>query len=357
MKSDRMSSFVGACQARFASAVTRAGCLVRDFRIAGRRIRICFAGDRLVHLRRPLAHLAIDPANVTRDPPDLEIMVWDSTAGDHFPPAPPWKSGHIRRGEILGWDSGHVRVNFDSEHYVLNLFDSETGRALYWVRDVNDFPFWEIASPFRNIFHWWSTEFGAQLTHAAAVGLDGEGVLLTGRGGSGKSTTTMACLEHGLNTAGDDYVLLAADPEPVAYSLYSTTKMHTSFLKQTWPHWVPHVADHVGPERKSVFLLHEAVPRQISSRLRIRAILTPHVSNSARASLERISPAAAVMAAAPSTMFQLPEAREHTLRFLTQFARSLAGYRLHLARDLHSAPACIRDFLRYESNKELLHAA
>ena len=50
--------------------------------------------------------------------------------------------------------------------------------------------------------------------------------LITGSGGAGKSTTALLCLQAGLAYLGDDYVVIALDPVPTAYSLYCTAKLN-----------------------------------------------------------------------------------------------------------------------------------
>ena len=82
------------------------------------------------------------------------------------------------------------------------MWDRHSRRALYWVRRASDLPFWEIASPFRILFHWWAQSWGGQVAHAAAVGVNGRGVLLAGKSGSGKSTAALACLRQGMDFRG-----------------------------------------------------------------------------------------------------------------------------------------------------------
>ena len=115
-------------------------------------------------------------------------------------------------------------------------------------RKHGNLPYWETAAPFRILFHWWSQSFGGQISHAAAVGRDGKGVLLAGRGGSGKSTTAICCVDAGMEYVGDDYVLLTRTPTPTAHSLYNSAKIHTAFLRQALPHWQDRVAGEMGPE-------------------------------------------------------------------------------------------------------------
>ena len=66
-----------------------------------------------------------------------------------------------------------------------------------------------------------------QLVHSGAVGIGGQGVLLTGIGGSGQSTTCLLCLEAGLDFAGDDYTAfeLVGGSSARVHSLYSSAKV------------------------------------------------------------------------------------------------------------------------------------
>lgn len=65
--------------------------------------------------------------------------------------------------------------------------------------------------------------------HGATVGRDTSGILLTNRGGSGKSTLVLEALRRGYSTTGDDFLLINASPAgqspSPAYSLFSNAKI------------------------------------------------------------------------------------------------------------------------------------
>ena len=68
----------------------------------------------------------------------------------------------------------------------------------------------------------------------AALGKGGAGILLAGRGGSGKSGTVVGGIAHGLESVGDDYVLLDNAPDAVhAYPLFQTLKQDRSGITTT----------------------------------------------------------------------------------------------------------------------------
>lgn len=329
----------------FDRAADKLGKSTHDFRVAGRHMRVRIAGSALAHLIRPLAHLNCDAAVRSVEDPELEILAWDSADG-WLPPRPPWdfrKLAHC--GAIAGLENERICVNYFGDHGLLCLYDRQTRRALYWLPDAARLPFWEIAAPFRIVLHWWSQSFGGQMVHAAAVGRDGQGVLLAGRGGSGKSTTAIACVDSGMQYVGDDYVLLTRTPTPTAHSLYHSGKIRTAFLRQALPHWQDRVAAELGPERKSLFFMHECAPRQVSDQLTIRGVLQPKVAAAQRSSLAPLSQSLGLLAIAPSTIYQLPEARQATLSFLADCLGGIPMFQLQLGAELASAPRELSSFL------------
>jgi hypothetical protein len=338
----------------FDRAACRLGESTQHFLVAGKHVRVRFAGPALVHLARPLAHLECSPAARSSEDPEFEILAWDSTEG-WLPPRPPWDFRQLAQGgAIAGLENDRTCVNFSAEHGLLCLYDRSTRRALYWLPDAQHLPYWETAAPFRILLHWWSQSFGGQISHAAAVGWEGKGVLLAGRGGSGKSTTAICCVDAGMEYVGDDYVLLTSTPVPTAHSLYHSAKIHTAFLRQTMPHWQDRVAGEIGPERKSLLFVHECLPHQMRDRLAICGVVQPKVTAAVNSRISPQPPSLGVLAIAPSTMYQLPEARQTTLSFFADWMQNVPTAKLDLGSDLASAP---RELLTLLGSKESRHAA
>ena len=354
VRDHELGNFFDACTQRFERASAALGEDRRDFTIAERPVRVRFAGVALAHLARPLAHLAHPQPAPSHVGPELEIFVWSGT-GPWQPPAPPWDFQQLHWfGEVADLGSQEYSVNFAADQGLLCMYHRPTSRAIFWLPEADGLPFWETAAPFRVIFHWWSQTFGGHVAHAAAVGRDGQGVLLVGRGGSGKSTTSIACVDSGMEYVGDDYVLLTRKPRPVAHSLYQTAKIHTRFLHSDLAHWADWVAGEIGPEGKSLLFLNEHLPKQVRSRLAIHGVIQPRITQNDQARIEQQAAARGLLAIAPSTMYQLPEAREATLSFFADWTREVPAYLLHLGTDLTSAP---RVLSRLVLDKEARRAA
>jgi len=66
--------------------------------------------------------------------------------------------------------------------------------------------------------------------HGAAVSLNGKSILLTAKGGSGKSTTALSCFFAGMSYLGDDYVTVKSGDVITTHSIYSSTKLFPDVL-------------------------------------------------------------------------------------------------------------------------------
>jgi hypothetical protein len=337
-------AFFEASHTRFLEARDAAGEVNRDYRVVGTTVRLCFAGDRMVPLfTRALEHLRI-PSVAS---PDLTLCVWDSrSTGVRMAPPPCARESFTDRGDIWGFDSRRVKTAFHYHDYSVNLLDLERRIGVYWVSDAGALPYWASASPLRTLFHWWMEANGCQLLHAAAVGTGEGAVLITGRGGLGKSTTALACLQAGLDYVADDYAIVGHHPCPTVYSLYSTAKLDPGHLAR-FPALRRFVdnADRLADE-KAVLFLHPHFRAQMPLEMPLRALLVPELADGAETGLRPETPAAAQHAASFTTMSQLPYVGRHTHEFVARLCTALPSYTLELGRDLDGIAPRIRRVIR-----------
>ena len=76
------------------------------------------------------------------------------------------------------------------------------------------FPIISMAHQFIRYFTIGLGKHKQQVVHAASVGTKDGAVLIVGKGGSGKSTSALACLNAGMYYLGDDYTLISNDSNP-----------------------------------------------------------------------------------------------------------------------------------------------
>ena len=325
----------------FKSSQQLTGPVERTFVIGGYRIRLSFAGPALLSLTRALEHLSTDDHST----PDLTICLWDSESTGQRMIARPWQEeDFLARGVIQGYNTERIWTAFQHGSGAVSVLDKERNLAVFWAPD-SKLPYWEYGSPLRSILHWWLLSKGLQLVHAAAVGNSNGGVLIGGKGGSGKSTTALTCLESNLFYIGDDYTLLGFDSGPVVHSLYNSAKLNSDHV-QRFPALLPKVAN---PERladeKALLFVNEHYPAKVANRLPVRAILLPRVTGLPETSYKRVSVAMTLAALAPSTIFQLPRAGGEAFQFLAKFARHLPCYSLEVGTNLSTIPPVIERLL------------
>jgi hypothetical protein len=190
---------------------------------------------------------------------------------------------------------------------------------------------------------------GLQFVHGGAVGGPHGGVLLVGKGGVGKSTTALACLNAGMAYAGDDYCAVELKTPPYLHSLYNTAKLKGSEDLDRFPHLRDHVwnanAFSKNGGDKAIFFLSELWPDQMIAGFPLRAVLIPRISGESATRLEECSESQALLALSASTLAQLPMAGSQDLERLGNLIARLPRYTLHLGTDLAQIPGVVQSVL------------
>lgn len=335
--------FFAAAMERTLQAEAVAGVADHDITIAGTVVRLRFAGVGLAELFLPaLSHL-LAPA---LPPPDAVFHIWDSrTTGVEMIPPPCSRDCFTDRGDIWGYSSERIRTAFHWSEFSVNLMDTIAGEAIYWVAEADSLPYWSRSSPFRTLFHWFLEPRGCQLLHAACVGTDRGAALITGKGGVGKSTTALTCLAHGMRYVGDDYLVVRLDPQPRAYSLYATAKLHHDNSKRFPAHAELIINADRGDDEKAVLQLYPERRSLLAASLPLRVVLTPKFGSQASTGFEPVSAAALRHAAAFTTMTQLPHAGRSTYDRIDRLLRQVPGLQMRLGEDLNRIPDAIAGLL------------
>lgn len=313
----------------------------RHFRIAGSHVALRLAGEAPEEpFTAALAHLACEPVYE----PDLTVLVFDTDSTGVRPPTAPWQPGQVREAGVVEAFSGpRFRTVLQIAVEMLSMVDRDSRTAVCWVRDAAGLPMPERAAPMRRLLQGWLADRGLVLAHAAAVGTAGGGVLLTGRGGVGKSCTALACLDSPLLYAADDYCAVDPGAAPWVHSLYGTGKAHAADV-ESFPLLGPMVANPDElPREKAVFHLHRHLPQRLSAGFPLRAILLPRVEE--RTALEPVSGGAVMRALAPTSVLLSPQNGAPTLTSLADLVRRLPSYELRLGPDRSETPGVIADLL------------
>lgn len=241
-------------------------------------------------------------------------------------------------------DGGQSFVLHGYEQAVSYL-DHVSGEAVLAVADAAAIPPWDRACPLRALLTWWFAPQGLLLAHGAAVGSEDGAVVLVGRGGSGKSTTSLACLADGLGFLGDDYVLIDSRAALV-WSTYGSAKLAPEHLDRYPDLLCPDAPLPLDPpDAKAVGwpLRDRPTARVLSAP--IRAFVVPSVVGGPICELVSQSASRALMALAPLTMFQTPGDQRVAFELASAVVRAVPSLELRLGDDMSTAAAALAGFL------------
>ena len=269
-------------------------------------------------------------------------------------PRAPWEL--LDRTPSTEWDQEegalmHVRDErvdglFRLDGASVSMLDHVSGVGVFWTASPERVPRYERAAPLRALLDWWGGDHGCRVVHAGAVGTERGGALLVGKAGSGKSTAVLACLGSGLSYAGDDGVAVSNGARPLIHSLYCTAKLQPGHLQRVLPHLASVLEDsEEAHQGKRMFFLDRDRSAELTAGFPLRAVLLPRVTGNARCTARPVSSGTALLALAPSTLFQLPGARQQRLHHMAEILRRVPAHVLDLGSDLATVAPTIRAVL------------
>jgi hypothetical protein len=172
--------------------------------------------------------------------------------------------------------------------------------------------------------------------------------LIVGASGSGKSGTTLVGLLNGLNTVGDDYVLLESGARLIAYPVFGTLKQDPQGLRRAGLSESMLDGAPLNWHGKYEFDVSKAAAKGLTDQLEIAAILIPEVARLPRTRIERTVSRDGALSLVPSAVLQLPGDATKGFRFLSEVSRQLPAFRLRLSEDPVEIADAIESFLSQE---------
>ena len=308
-----------------------------SFRFAGRPVHFRVAGPELfAHIIKPFAHLRTDETSV----PELTVELWDDRFAGALP-EPEQADGHTlwREKTLLSADDRFIAQQLPHTSTCLDRHARHLVGGIAWHDAIF---IYERSKPFARAFLTWYNDRQVQVIHTGLVARAGTGVLLAGKSGSGKSTSTLVSVMAGLQYLSEDYVGLEAfaDGTFVGHSVYGSVFLYSDHLRYFTG--LARHAIHGRPpqEEKSVVLLAQIFPERLARSAHIRAVVFPRVAEQAEARLEPMSKGAALLALAPSSLLQIPNRQLGAAGFdrLAQVVERLPCFQMSVGRDFASIP-------------------
>lgn len=229
----------------------------------------------------------------------------------------------INQRGMTGHQNGNLFFHYFDAFHTLSVVDIQSRKAFFIVKSLEALPWFMEASPLQTILHLIYLQKNIQLTHCACVGLNGKAILLTGKGGSGKSTTALFALQSGWDFYAEDYALVQRSP-PTVFSLYQSAKLEAaSYLS-----FLGTAENQPRVDEKALFYYGKLFGKQIKKEAALQAIVSLKIGS--QALLAPISKVEGLRCLMLSTLFQLPFSHLKTAPLLKELIHLLPNYRLTL---------------------------
>ncbi|RUW87206.1 serine kinase, partial [Mesorhizobium sp. M8A.F.Ca.ET.023.01.1.1] len=265
---------------------------------------------------------------------------------DGIPEPARWGDAHFtEHGFAKRLAEAGLRGHYFHDLDFWQIYDPQRCVGVQLMASADAFPPWEPGAPLRAFLHWEYAARGMRLTHAGTLGIDGKGILLAGSGGAGKSGTVAAGLLNGLDSVGDDYVLIDLAGGVTARPLFSTLKQDAQGFTRLGLQKRLTAQGPLNWQGKHMFHVDDIAPRPVPAMLDIVALMVPHISGGGASSIMPVSRRDAMIALAPSGIAQMPGERESGFRFFSELTRRLPCFRLSLGTDPAEIAGTIEDVL------------
>ncbi|AWB33065.1 serine kinase [Orrella marina] len=268
-----------------------------------------------------------------QSPADCRILI---ACGDSLdlPMTPQWSlpvfNHLIIEAELA---STQYRVHHYQERDFWQFFCLKSRRGVQLMRTPQSLPDWDSGSPLRNFLQWHLSDKSVGLVHAGVLGTDGRGALFFGPGKSGKSGTILAGILHGLQSLGDDYVLVKITDSVNAMPLFSTLKCDPVSLERLGINQGEPWAQETNWQGKKQFVFKDITTAEQPSRMKIDALCLPEVVFAKRTTIKPMDSKEAFLSLAPTGVAQIPGGRAQNFSFCAELTRSLPAYRISLGVD------------------------
>ncbi len=328
---DDIDSTIAELDRSYLEAVKRnpGSCEQMDYTVADLGFRVKVVGKELARdIDKALGHLRTTGSAT----PDFTVEVWDEA-----------EAGSGRwDARFEGWDRrGEFSVSADTQDVLflrpssIMRLDRRACRAVGCVRRRDALYLDERARPFNRPLSVMLDDRNIQLIHSGMLDYSGTGLLFVGKGGSGKTTCSIACFLAGIGFLGDDIVGLEMTGEGhlVGHGLYASCLIEPGHLSR-FPELaaIGRPANHAFEDKTLVYLADHGSGRFVP-RVRLSAVVLPRVVDTAKTSFRRAIPMEAMLALAPSSVLMLPGATRSLEKF-SQLVTTMPAFWLEIGHDV-----------------------
>lgn len=309
-------------------------------RVVGRKLAQ-YLGDAFAHLRTA----ALDGQS-----PQLTIDLWDEGES-----GVPYLASSIKEESDLTWKSGEGflaayargRLLYYRQRAGATWFDRRSRHMVGWRAMGQELGITERSKPLPLLLSIWYNDHDVHIIHAGLIAQNGEGVLVGGPSGTGKSTTSLACLMNGFDYLGDDHIGLSVGAKGLftGYSLYNGARLSAHLLAQFAPLKSFAMPSDSPKDDKFLVLLSQVLPSQIERAATIRAIVLPRISHAEKSHLKRATKREVMLRLAPTSFFTPFNSGARGFERLGQLVDRVPLYWLEMTECLDEIPPLVHQIL------------
>jgi hypothetical protein len=325
--------------------------VTKTYDMAGKTVCVKFYSEKLLQkMSRALGHIERENA----DCPDLTMCIWDSVSTNKDLASSWMNSAEYTyprevSAKTINQDS-FLGIYLHNEE-TLNLYDETHNTAYFWIYDADRLPYRLSASPFRLILNWFLSKGGVHLMHGAVTSLNGKSILITAKGGTGKSTTALASFFSGMSYLGDDYVAVKSGDVITTHSIFNSVKLFSQSFHDTFNALKEQIWNEEGTDKeneKVIVFLSELYPERVVKVAELQAIMIPVIKDAEETKIVPASKIQTMVSMIPATLFQLSVTKSDKMAELKSIVERTPCYFLELGYDINGVGRAIKSFLLNE---------
>lgn len=330
---------------------TRAECACRDeaheawYSFGGHAVRMRVVGNRLAErLALPFAHLrrqSSDPSQAR-----LTIDLWDQlttgvAAQIDVAPDPLGLSARFSTSEDRRFTTSVLQHSITS-------FDRQEEHIVGVALDADRLSLYECGRPLHVPLTLWYNERDIPLIHAALVSYKGDGILLAGLSGAGKTSSSLSCMIAGFRYLADDSTGLEilADGGAWGHSVYGS-----AFVDEQTIYRLPALSERAIPgkyshEDKQLVFASQAPPTELMKKTRIRLICLLRITDGNRSGVRPATKGESLLTLTRSMLQSgVLSPGKRGFELLGSLSDNVPSFWLEVGLNPEDIPRCIRTLL------------
>lgn len=314
------------------------------YNFCGRSVKVSCVGNGLAKsYERILSHLQVVGNESIQ--PELNVQLWDQSEAQTGCPVPILDENSYQFRTVTA--SPDSRFVFDQDPEITLAFNRKTQKIVISVASAGRLNHFDRAKPFNRLLALWLRDRGTQVIHSAMLTKNGKGILFTGKGGSGKSSTILTCVLAGFEFLGDDYIGIEETTTDsfIGHSLYNSILLEVEHLKSFGDIRADTYNGNPARGEKVIIYTGETFTDQLVRSSSISALVLPKIVNSPR---PRISPATkieALLSLAPSSLKLQISPKVWELDQQAKLVERVPCFWLELGHNMAEVPKCIDNLI------------